>query len=100
MGDFRRAGYRVPTMTTPWMATAQTAGNQNNPSSGTMLFEGIQCVARASWYKPARSGTTIGNALINTNRGAQDSCQNTEVRGDFHQKCSNESKISRRLVSQ
>ena len=100
MGDFRQAGYGVPTMTTPWVTTAQTAGNQNNPSSGTMLFKGIQCVVRASWYEPAGSGATIGNALINTNRGAQDSCQNTEVRGDFHQKCSNESKISRRLVSQ
>ena len=72
-------------MTTPWMAPAQASSNQSNPSSSTVLFEGIQCVVRASWYEPAGSGTTIGNALINTNRGAQDSCQNIEVRGIFHQ---------------
>ena len=100
MGDFRRAGYGVPTMTTPWMATAQTAGNQNNPSSGTMLFEGIQCVVRASRYEPAGGGTTISKALVATNRGAQDSCQNTEVRGVFHQKCGHGSIISRCLVRQ
>ena len=85
MGNFSRAGYRVPTMTTPWMTTAQTADSQNNPSSGTMLFEGIQCVARASWYEPAGRGTTIKDALVSTNRGTQDSCQNTQFRGIFHQ---------------
>ena len=61
-------------MTTPWMATAQTTGNQDNPSSGTMLFEGLQCVFRASWYEPAGGGTTIRSALVNTNRRAQNSC--------------------------
>ena len=88
MRDFRRAGYGVPTMTTPWMATAQTADNQTNPSNCTMLFEGIQCVIRASWYESARSRTTIRSALVNTNRVAQDLCHNTEVRGIFHRKFS------------
>ena len=68
MGYFRRAGHRVPTMTTPWMTTAQTSSNQSNPSSGTVPFESIQCVVRASRYEPAGSGTTISNALITTNR--------------------------------
>ena len=72
-------------MTTPWMATAQTSNNQHNPSSGTMLFKGIQCVVRTRRYEPAGGGTTIRNALVNTNRRAQKSCQKTEVRGDFHQ---------------